>query len=202
MRAEPGDGDIAIGGVTLAAEAAALGLIDDAGSWSTRCWLAVAFPFFPQRERRVDLDLVETRTFSSRVVYLATAWRATQDGGAARSEARSLASCCLPATARSPTSCSERRDLTTEVCYRRGRTARSDEDVRILVCARSVVVPAFKCVCCLSLVGPRPAGGSVARAISRSRRSFHKVATASRSPSGWSREGLMPLRPAIPRVRR
>jgi dihydrofolate reductase len=27
-------------------------------------------PFFPQRERRVDLDLVETRTFSSRVVYL------------------------------------------------------------------------------------------------------------------------------------
>ena len=26
-------------------------------------------PFFPQRERRVDLELVETRTFSSRVVY-------------------------------------------------------------------------------------------------------------------------------------
>jgi hypothetical protein len=27
-------------------------------------------PFFPQRERRVDLELVETRTFSSKVVYL------------------------------------------------------------------------------------------------------------------------------------
>jgi hypothetical protein len=27
-------------------------------------------PYFPQRERRVDLELVETRTFSSRVVYL------------------------------------------------------------------------------------------------------------------------------------
>jgi dihydrofolate reductase len=27
-------------------------------------------PFFPQRKRRVDLELVETRTFSSRVVYL------------------------------------------------------------------------------------------------------------------------------------
>ena len=27
-------------------------------------------PFFPQRGRRVDLELVETRTFSSRVVYL------------------------------------------------------------------------------------------------------------------------------------
>jgi hypothetical protein len=27
-------------------------------------------PFFRQRERRVDLGLVEARTFSSRVVYL------------------------------------------------------------------------------------------------------------------------------------
>jgi hypothetical protein len=27
-------------------------------------------PFFPQRERRVDLEVVETRTFSSSVVYL------------------------------------------------------------------------------------------------------------------------------------
>ena len=43
LRAEPAKGDIAIGG---------------------------GIPFFPQRERRVDLELVETRTFSSRVVYL------------------------------------------------------------------------------------------------------------------------------------
>jgi hypothetical protein len=27
-------------------------------------------PFFPQHERRVDLELIETRTFSSGVVYL------------------------------------------------------------------------------------------------------------------------------------
>lgn len=27
-------------------------------------------PFFPQRERRVDLELVEARTFSSGVLYL------------------------------------------------------------------------------------------------------------------------------------
>ena len=27
-------------------------------------------PFFPQHERRVDLELVETRSFSSGVVYL------------------------------------------------------------------------------------------------------------------------------------
>ena len=27
-------------------------------------------PYFPRRERRVDLELIETRTFSSRVVHL------------------------------------------------------------------------------------------------------------------------------------
>lgn len=27
-------------------------------------------PFFPRHERRVDLELVETRTFSSKFVYL------------------------------------------------------------------------------------------------------------------------------------
>jgi dihydrofolate reductase len=43
LRAEPREGDIAIGG---------------------------GISFFPQRERRVDLELVESRTFSSRVVYL------------------------------------------------------------------------------------------------------------------------------------
>jgi dihydrofolate reductase len=49
LRAEPGEGDIAIGGAVL---------------------VGGGIPFFPQRERRVDVELVETRTFSSRVVYL------------------------------------------------------------------------------------------------------------------------------------
>ncbi len=69
LRAEPG-GDIAIGGATLAAEAAALGLIDE---YRPRVYPVLAgggIPFFPQHERRVDLELVEARTFSSRVVYL------------------------------------------------------------------------------------------------------------------------------------
>lgn len=70
LRAEPGEGDIAIGGATLAAEAASLGLIDQ--YWARVCPVLVGggIPFFPQRERRVDLELVETRTFSSSVVYL------------------------------------------------------------------------------------------------------------------------------------
>jgi dihydrofolate reductase len=70
LRAEPGEGDIAIGGATLAAEAAALGLIDEYRVMVYPVLVGGGIPFFPQRERRVDLDLVETRTFSSRVVYL------------------------------------------------------------------------------------------------------------------------------------
>ena len=70
LRAEPGEGDIAIGGATLAAEAAALGLIDEYRAVVYPVLVAGGIPFFPQRERRVDLDLVETRTFSSGVVYL------------------------------------------------------------------------------------------------------------------------------------
>ena len=65
-----GEGDIAIGGATLAAEVAALGLIDEYRAMVYPVLVGGGIPFFPQREGRVDLDLVETRTFSSGVVYL------------------------------------------------------------------------------------------------------------------------------------
>ena len=70
LRAEPGEGHIAIGGATLAAEAAALGLIDEYRVMVHPVLVGGGIPFFPQHERRVDLELVETRTFSSGVVYL------------------------------------------------------------------------------------------------------------------------------------
>ncbi|MDQ0753751.1 dihydrofolate reductase [Streptomyces africanus] len=70
LRAEPGEGEIAIGGATLAAEAAASGLIDEYRAMVYPVLLGGGIPFFPRAERRVDLELVETRTFSSRVVYL------------------------------------------------------------------------------------------------------------------------------------
>ncbi|MEV6740289.1 dihydrofolate reductase family protein [Streptomyces sp. NPDC051104] len=70
LRAEPGEGNIAIGGATLAAEAAASGLIDEYRARVYPVLVGGGIPFFPQRERRVDLELVETRTFNSRVVYL------------------------------------------------------------------------------------------------------------------------------------
>ena len=70
LRAEPGEGDIAIGGATLAAEAAALGLIDEYRARVYPVLVGGGIPYFPRHERRVDLELVETSTFSSRVVYL------------------------------------------------------------------------------------------------------------------------------------
>ena len=70
LRGEPGEGEIAIGGATLAAEAAELGLIDEYRAMVYPVLLGGGIPFFPRRERRVDLELVETRTFSSNVVFL------------------------------------------------------------------------------------------------------------------------------------
>jgi dihydrofolate reductase len=70
LRAEPAESDIAIGGAALAAEAAALGLIDEYRARVYPVLVGGGIPFFPRRERRVDLQLVETRTFSSSVVYL------------------------------------------------------------------------------------------------------------------------------------
>ena len=71
LRAEPGEGGIAIGGATLVAEAAALDLIDEYRPRVYPVLVGGGIPLFPQRERRVDLELVGTRTFvDSRVVCL------------------------------------------------------------------------------------------------------------------------------------
>ncbi|AZP15344.1 dihydrofolate reductase family protein [Streptomyces aquilus] len=70
LRAEPGDGEIAIGGATLAAQASAAGLIDEYRSIVHPVLVGGGNPFFPRHEQRVDLELVETRTFRSKFVYL------------------------------------------------------------------------------------------------------------------------------------
>jgi dihydrofolate reductase len=70
LRGEPGDGDIGIGGATLAGEAAQLGLIDEFRPMVNPVVVGGGIPFYPQCERRLDLELIESRTFSSRVVYL------------------------------------------------------------------------------------------------------------------------------------
>jgi dihydrofolate reductase len=62
-------GDVAVGGPGLAAEAARLNLIDEYRLFVHPVAVGGGTPFFP-RDHRLDLELVETRTFSSRVVYL------------------------------------------------------------------------------------------------------------------------------------
>ena len=70
LRAEPGEGEIAIGGATLAAQASTLGLIDEYRVMVYPVLVGGGTPFFARDEHRVDLELVETRTFKSRVIYL------------------------------------------------------------------------------------------------------------------------------------
>ncbi|MFF1275803.1 dihydrofolate reductase family protein [Streptomyces marokkonensis] len=70
LKAEPGEGDIAIGGATLAAEAAASDLIDEYQIMVYPVLVGGGIPYFPRHERRVDLELVESRTFDSGVVHM------------------------------------------------------------------------------------------------------------------------------------
>ena len=70
LRNEPGEGDIAIGGATLAADAAASDLIDEYRTMIYPVLVGGGTPYFPHHESRVDLELVEHRTFNSNVVYL------------------------------------------------------------------------------------------------------------------------------------
>jgi dihydrofolate reductase len=69
-RAQPGDGEIAIGGATLAAQAAEADLIDEYRVMVHPVLVGGGTPFFPRAERRATLELVETRTFGSGVVHL------------------------------------------------------------------------------------------------------------------------------------
>lgn len=69
LRAEDTTGDIAIGGATLAAEAADADLIDEYRMRILPVLVGGGTPFFSRHERRADLELVENRVLDSRVVY-------------------------------------------------------------------------------------------------------------------------------------
>ena len=70
LRGEPGDGDIGIGGALLAGEAARLDLIDEFRCVVYPVLVGGGIPFYPQCERRLDLELIESRTFSSGGIYV------------------------------------------------------------------------------------------------------------------------------------
>jgi dihydrofolate reductase len=70
LKSEPGEGDIGIGGATLAAQATALGLIDEYRIRVYPLLLGGGTPYFGHLEHRESLELVEHRVFGSKVVYL------------------------------------------------------------------------------------------------------------------------------------
>ena len=70
LRSEPGEGDIAIGGATLVAEAAALDLIDEYRIRVYPILVGGGTPYFAQAGRGAELELVEHRLFGGGMVYL------------------------------------------------------------------------------------------------------------------------------------
>jgi dihydrofolate reductase len=69
LKEQPGK-DIAVGGAGLASTCIELGLVDDYRLFVYPVVLGGGTPYFPALEEKIDLELVETRTFGSRVVYL------------------------------------------------------------------------------------------------------------------------------------
>ena len=63
------DRDVAIGGAGLAAAAIELGLVDELRMFRNPVVVGGGTPFLPPVNDDVPLDLIETRTFGSRVIY-------------------------------------------------------------------------------------------------------------------------------------
>ena len=61
---------LAVGGAGLASTFIKLGLIDEYRLFVSPVVLGGGTPFFPALDERIGLELVETRTFGSRVVYV------------------------------------------------------------------------------------------------------------------------------------
>ena len=69
LREQPG-GDVAVGGAGLASTLMKLDLIDEYRPFIVPVVLGGGTPYFSALDERINLELVETRTFESRVVYL------------------------------------------------------------------------------------------------------------------------------------
>ena len=67
---ETAGGDISVGGADLAAACIERGLVDEYGLFVNPVVVGGGTPFFPPLAERIALELLETRTFGSRVVYL------------------------------------------------------------------------------------------------------------------------------------
>jgi dihydrofolate reductase len=69
LKEKPGR-DLAVGGAGLASAFIKLGLIDEFRLFISPVVLGGGTPYFPALDERINLELVETRTFGSRVVYV------------------------------------------------------------------------------------------------------------------------------------
>jgi dihydrofolate reductase len=69
LKQQPGK-DLAVGGAGLARVCTQLGLIDEYRLFVSPVVLGAGTPYFPPLQERIDLELIDTRTFGSRVVYL------------------------------------------------------------------------------------------------------------------------------------
>jgi len=69
LKEQPGK-DLGIGGAGLASSCMKLDLIDEYLLFVSPIVLGGGTPYFPALDERINLELVETRTFGSRVVYL------------------------------------------------------------------------------------------------------------------------------------
>jgi dihydrofolate reductase len=72
------DKDVSIGGAGLAAAAVELGLVDELRMFRDPVVIGGGTPFLPPVTEDVPLDLIETRTFGSRVIY--ERYRRVRDG--------------------------------------------------------------------------------------------------------------------------
>src|ERR671919_1335817 len=69
LKEQPGK-DLGVGGAGLASTCIELGIVDEFQLFVNPVVLGGGTPFFPALQERIALELVETRTFGSRVVYL------------------------------------------------------------------------------------------------------------------------------------
>ncbi len=69
LKEQPGK-DLAVGGAGLASTLVRLNLIDEYRLFVSPVVLGGGTPYLPALDERLDLELLETRTFGSRVVYL------------------------------------------------------------------------------------------------------------------------------------
>ena len=70
LREEPGEGVISVGGAGLASALIKLNLIDEYRLFVDPVVVGGGTPYFPPLDAPIELELLETQTFGSRVVYL------------------------------------------------------------------------------------------------------------------------------------